>query len=257
MVMKISRPKVPTTGTLLTNAASVSPTWRIPNRQDTREFEPQYPPAPTLSLDCEIFSLSPGGAAQFALMDSWTLGEAALLLSGANPVLINEFDADPSIYKPDFGTCGYPAIRMLLVRAFESGALVHPCKPHDIVAWAVGKGLKVPAPLLVLAPLVTGQAMGDGPALRPTASAWSLITSLGRTPGYRWPLYQFLQAAHIAGKPCPKAQDVLVAWQLNPPAGVRVIQSGRRDELEYELTHGGKKTADLRAIQTAISGLVV
>jgi hypothetical protein len=95
-----------------------------------------------------------------------------------------------------------------------------------------------------------------GPAQQP-APAWGLITSLTRTPGYRWPLYQFLQAAHVAGKPCPKAQDVLDAWTLEPPPGLRVIQSGRRDELEYELTHGGKKTADLRAIQAAISGLVV
>jgi len=90
-----------------------------------------------------------------------------------------------------------------------------------------------------------------------TAPAWSLVTSLARTPGYRWPLYRYLQAAHVAGKPCPKAQDVLDAWKLKPPAGLRVIEISGRDELEYTLDHGGLKTADLKAIQSAIKGLLV
>lgn len=100
-------------------------------------------------------------------------------------------------------------------------------------------------------------AASDGPAPLTTAPAWSLKTPPARTPGYRWPLYQFLQAAHVAGKPCPKAQDVLDGWKLNPPHGLRVIQCGRRDALKYELIHGGEKTADLRAIQATIKGLIV
>ena len=96
----------------------------------------------------------------------------------------------------------------------------------------------------------------DGPA-KPAAPAWGLITSPERTPGYRWPLYQFLRKAHVAGEPCPKAQAVLDAWKLNPPSGLKVIRSGRCDALEYELAHGGKKTADLKAIQAAIKDLVI
>ena len=107
------------------------------------------------------------------------------------------------------------------------------------------------------APVVAVKPASDGPAPVTPATAWSLITSLARIPGYRWPLHQFLQAEHVAGKSCPKAQDVLNVWKLKPPPGLRVIQSGRHDELEFELSHGGKKTADLRAIQTAINGLVV
>jgi hypothetical protein len=148
--MKIFNRKSLTNGTLLTNASSVSPRWRIPNGADAGEFEPQYPPDPTLALDCEIFGLSTDGAGLFILRDSWSLEEAALLLAGANPRLIKALDADSNIYKPDYWTCGYPAIHDLLTNAFESGALAHPCKPRDIVSWAAGKGLAIPAPLLPL-----------------------------------------------------------------------------------------------------------
>ena len=105
-----------------------------------------------------------------------------------------------------------------------------------------------PAPVEVTA--------SDGLA-KPAASVWSLITSLKRTPGYRWPLYHFLKEAHVADKPCPKAQEVLDAWKLNPQHGLEVIKSGRYDALKYELMHGGKKTADLKAIRAAINELVI
>jgi len=107
------------------------------------------------------------------------------------------------------------------------------------------------------APVGAVEPASDVPAPLTTAPTWSLTTSLTRTPGYRWPLFQFLQAAHVAGKPQPKAQDVLDAWKLDPPHGLRVIKSGRRDALEFSLDHGGKKTADLKAIQSAIDGLIV
>ena len=85
---------------------------------------------------------------------------------------------------------------------------------------------------------------------------WSLITSLMKTPGYRWPLYQFLTKAHVAGESCPKAVHVLEAWEKSPPPGIRVIRDGRRVELEYELETGHKKTTTLKQIQAAITGLL-
>lgn len=111
-----------------------------------------------------------------------------------------------------------------------------------------------PAQTAPSAPVVTD---GDGLAPLTTAPSWSLITPPERTPGYRWPLYQFLREAHVAGKPRPKAQEVLDAWKMNPPSGLKVIESCRRDALEYELNNGQKKTADLKAIQAAIDGLVI
>lgn len=100
-------------------------------------------------------------------------------------------------------------------------------------------------------------AVINAPAPLTTAPAWSLITSPARTPGYRWALYRFLQAEHVAGKPCPKAQDVLDAWKLNPPLDMAVVQVGRFSALEYQLDHGSKKKADLKAVQAAIRGLIV
>ena len=122
------------------------------------------------------------------------------------------------------------------------------------------EGAAAPEPVAVVAASdepAAGAPDVDGDAPLTSAPTWSLITSLARTPGYRWPLYQFLQAAHIAGKPCPKAQDVLDAWRINLPAGLSVIQVGRRDALKYKLDHGSTKTADLKAIQSAIKGLLV
>jgi hypothetical protein len=88
------------------------------------------------------------------------------------------------------------------------------------------------------------------------APTWKLIPPPLRTPGYRWPLYEFLQAAHVAGRPCPKAQHVLDAWKLNPPERMNVIHKNRRDLLEYELENGNKKVADLKAIQATIGALI-
>lgn len=94
-------------------------------------------------------------------------------------------------------------------------------------------------------------------ALPVVLSAWRLIPPPKRMPGYRSQLYQYLQAAHVDAKPCPKAQHVLDAWKVNPPQDMTVIQKKRRDLLEYELEHGRKKTADLKAIQAAIDALIV
>lgn len=112
-----------------------------------------------------------------------------------------------------------------------------------------------PAPVEAVGALDDVVTNSDVPVLT-TAPAWSLIAPPERLPGYRWPLYQFLEAAHTAGKPCPKAQHVLDAWKLTPPPGIKVIQKDENDALEYELDHGGKKTADLKAIQASIVGLI-
>ncbi len=137
--MKVFNRKAPATGTLLTNAESVSPAWRIPNRHDTGEFEPQRQPEPTLVLDCPLFELTPEGAAHWMAEDGWTQGETALLLAGANPLRIREFDADPNTYKPDFTSCGHLGLTLRLQRAREMGVLAFPCPPLQILGWAKSK----------------------------------------------------------------------------------------------------------------------
>lgn len=85
-----------------------------------------------------------------------------------------------------------------------------------------------------------------------TAPAWSLITTLQRAPGYRWPLYQALKEALTAGRPCPKAREVLEAWKQNTPPELEVMTDG----VKYSDSKGNTKEADLKAIQQAIKGLI-
>ena len=99
------------------------------------------------------------------------------------------------------------------------------------------------APVLVTA--------SDAPA-KPSALAWSLKTSIQRAPGYRWPLYQTLKDAHIAGLPCPKPRDVLDTWTLKPPPDLQVMPDG----VKYNDQLGNPKEADLKAIGQAIKGLL-
>lgn len=81
---------------------------------------------------------------------------------------------------------------------------------------------------------------------------WCPIDSIKRAPGYRWPLYQILKAAHVAGKPCPKARDVLEAWRSNPPSDIEVMSDG----VKYNDGVGTRKEANLRAMQQSINGLL-
>jgi hypothetical protein len=117
---------------------------------------------------------------------------------------------------------------------------------------AMVRQLLLPAP--ELAPATPGAvvASGDRPAPLAAAPAWSPITVLMRAPGYRWPLYQLLKEAHINGRPCPKAREVLEIWKLNTPPELEVMTDG----VKYSDAVGNTKEADLKAIQQAIKGLL-
>ena len=82
--------------------------------------------------------------------------------------------------------------------------------------------------------------------------AWSLKRVI-RFPGYRKPLLDFLKIAHGADKPCPTARDVLDAWAEKKPLGVVRVMS---DSIEYTDAIGNPQTADLKAIQQSIRGLL-
>lgn len=127
--------------------------------------------------------------------------------------------------------------------------------PDDVNEWATKRRLSwrwrvqapaqspaMPAPVAMVA-LVEPAKAGPG---------WNLKTSIKRAPGYRWPLYQFLKAAYIAGQPCPKARDVLDAWTLKPPPDVQAMPDG----VKYNNGLGNSKEADLKAIQQAIKYLL-
>lgn len=100
-----------------------------------------------------------------------------------------------------------------------------------------------------------GDFLDEPQQLAPESQAgpgWKLKTSIERAPGYRWPLYQVLKAAHMAGQPCPKARDVLTTWTVRPPPDVQVMPDG----VKYNDGLGNPKEANLKAIQQAIKGLL-
>ena len=156
--------------------------------------------------------------------------------------------------------------------AVESGALVlldpidrgpvtgRLCRPYDdwvtpkaINEWLAGVPFPYRWPVAATAtqapPVV---AVGALVETDKTGPGWNLKTSIKRAPGYRWPLYLFLKAAHIAGQPCPKPRDVLEAWTLKPPPDVQAMPDG----VKYNDGLGNSKEADLKAIQQAIKNLL-
>jgi hypothetical protein len=81
---------------------------------------------------------------------------------------------------------------------------------------------------------------------------WRLKTNIERAPGYRWPLFQVLKAAHIAGEPCPTPRQVLEVWRKNTPAELQVMTDG----VKYNISTGEQKEANLKAIKQCIQGLI-
>jgi len=85
-----------------------------------------------------------------------------------------------------------------------------------------------------------------------TVKAWTL-TKPKRFQGYTEPLYLLLEAAHIAGQSRPTARDVLQAFATNQPSQIAKVIEG--DSLDYYIVKGTTKTANLKAIREAITGM--
>lgn len=113
-----------------------------------------------LPLDHELYALTEVGARHWLAMDGWTLDEAALLLSGANPKKVEMFALDPNVSKPDYTSCGYVGTRDRLSRAAEMGVLKFPCAPGSVCKWASAKH-SIPGPL---APAMDDPCLGQPPA---------------------------------------------------------------------------------------------
>lgn len=141
----------------------------------------------------------------------------------------------------------------------HSGALLADCVVlvQDLRQYVAKRGLSVEVPETE-AEHETEPAPVVATALEPvTIKPWKLKPVPNRLPGYRWPLYQFLKAAHDGGMACPTASDVLAAWAANPPPGMLVELSGEhRDELQYKTAEGVRKWAKRKQIQGAINGLL-
>lgn len=97
-------------------------------------------------------------------------------------------------------------------------------------------------------PLQQGSRTGTPRKLTDVQDGWSLKTPV-RFVGYRAALYRVLKKARGEGRATPpRARDVLEYLEQYPHPDVQVMSDG--------LKYGNNKTADLKAIQKAINGLV-
>jgi len=104
----------------------------------------------------------------------------------------------------------------------------------------------------------TSAKVGTGSELDPPVvkvsrvKVWTL-TKPKRFQGYTEPLYLLLEAAHIAGQSKPTARDILQAFATNQPSQIAKVIEG--DSLDYYIVKGTTKTANLKAIREAITGM--
>jgi hypothetical protein len=168
---------------------------------------------------------------------------------------------DPSKYKgtlPDFGEALNLMLRRFEDKYFDrcdrnlrdwlAVACEHNLSGSSVEGWQACVNVLTPSP-----PQEIGIKVNAPDATKEVSilQIWSLKKPV-RYPGYRKALYDFLKTALIVGQSCPKAQDVVDAWKISPPLGIRVITHG----IEYQLDTNQSKQADLKAIQSAIKNLM-
>ena len=122
-----------------------------------------------------------------------------------------------------------------------------PFIPDQRISQTVMEGFS-PQQSTSMTPVITGLELPVDP---PVQSNWT-PTQPVRFPGYRKPLHDYVLAQHKAGKPYPKAREVLDSWKLKPPSEVPEVMN---DGLKYFDQKGNTKTADLKSIQQAIKSL--
>lgn len=85
------------------------------------------------------------GARYWLSMDGWTAWETALLLCNINPLLLEEWRNISGRKLEVSIPLELLPKRDLIVRAFEAKVLTTPAAPSAVIAWAMGKGLRLPA----------------------------------------------------------------------------------------------------------------
>lgn len=130
-----------------------------------------------------------------------------------------------------------------------------------VVAELGTKVVAAPVAVVVPEPNPTALNTSDGANSAPTQPAgaksvplagWTL-TKPKRFQGYTEPLYLLLEAAFVAGKPRPTARDALQAFAKVQPSQIAKVIEG--ESLDYYLASGKTKSANLKAIAAAITGM--
>lgn len=231
--------------------------------------------------DREDYPLKPCDFGRWLKFDSMSIGQACFVLMGHEPPSLQALHFQPSssalvgpwiTYPPgytDLLKSLYLSIQNESVSAYpvqESMGITMHVPWVGLTKWAQSKGYDLPQELVALvnnaapaqelsttAPVVTANAGGEKLAV----PNWQMRLPPERLPGYRWPLYQYLEAVQKDGKPRPTAHDVLLAWRISPPEDLSVSGVGHRMELHYRIKTGTLKTADLKTVQAAIEKLIL
>lgn len=122
--------------------------------------------------------------------------------------------------------------------------------PLDSVAeWVRDAGMRLPLGFPARRSCLEDAQSRMPEAPTTVAAAWALRKP-ERFQGYTKPLYDFLKGEHIAGRPRPKAHDVLDAWSKSPPLDVAKVTT---DSFDYSNANGRTDTANVSAIRKAIA----
>lgn len=92
--------------------------------------------------------LTDEGARYWLSQDGWNEDEAAYLLHAIDPMRLKQWaqisGGRLEVAFPE----QFDALRAMIARAFEAGALHSPAKPGDVIAWAKSKQLRLPRQFL-------------------------------------------------------------------------------------------------------------
>lgn len=218
--------------------------------------------------------LQPCDFKKWARRDSLSIEHACFVVLGFEPLPLHVLRFVQDTYNPSREPTwdeppGYGDVLRSLQLSIEHGNISsrriieypyttqHVCWP-ELIRWARSKSYEI-APELEsivakMAPVeLAAPESQAAPELAPDASTGWALSKPQRFQGYGKPLYDLLNAAHIAGKACPKARDVLDEWKLKSPPEVLEVTN---DGLKYYDAKGNAKPADLDAIRKAIGRLV-
>jgi hypothetical protein len=194
------------------------------------------------------------------LLPTWTAVEAQCFVMGRAPEgTIYAQPSDTWVRVPEKSSANY-AVNFLFERELFRRADTGAMSPNDWVEWCDANLIGVDSNVLnalearrkAKASKAPETPTGSLPVLAPLNS-WRVVERK-RFKGYIYPLYLLLKTECDAGKEKPNARNVIEAWKDKKPSDVSEVMDR---EIKYYDSNGNIKSADLKAIQQAIKGLIL
>lgn len=96
----------------------------------------------------DVAELTSDGAPYWLAMDGWTPDEVALLIRAIDPRRLENWKRVTGAKQLPNAPYEFEAVQKSVARAFEANVLVSPAAPSAVIAWAMEKGMQLPAPLI-------------------------------------------------------------------------------------------------------------